>query len=365
MEELNKNHIKEVLNKDIGPTKIDSRILSLFLKQLSLLLSSGVALDESLKIIENQKIDKKLTKALSNINSDLSKGLSVYKAFLNNKSYFNPMILAFIKSGDKSGRLSEVLDNLSYYIYEDSKNKSAMKQALTYPIILLVVTIAIVAVIVSFVLPTFVGVFETSGQSLPIPTKILLSIANFFDKYGILIILVIIALIISYIILRRDKEIRLKLDRFNFLYLPFKKYRMLNLEYQFTSLLHILRMGDIELVDSMKIIKDSFKNLYIKEIIDQVVLDISHGRSLSISISSKEIFSPLFISMIKIGEDSGNMDESLKKASEYYANDYIFRMKRLGQLAEPVMILIMSLVVGFVVFSIAIPIFDSVNNISY
>ena len=355
----------EVLNKDIGPTKIDSRILSLFLKQLSLLLSSGVALDESLMIIENQKIDKKLTKALANINSDLSKGLSVYQAFLNNKSYFNPMILAFIKSGDKSGRLAEVLDNLSNYIYEDSKNKSAMKQALTYPIILLVVTIAIVNIIVTFVLPTFIGVFETSGQSLPLSTKILLSIGNFIDEYGGVIVLIALALIISYIILRRDRDIRLKIDRFNFLHLPFKKYRILSLEYQFTSLLYILRMGDIDLIDSLKIIKDSFKNLYIKEIIDQIVFDLAHGRSLNESIRSKEIFSPLFTSMIKIGEDSGNMDKSLKKASEYYANDYIFRMKKLGQLAEPVMILIMSLIVGFVVFSIAIPIFDSVNNISY
>ena len=143
MNRLDKNKIKDVLHKDISSTKINSRILSLFLKQLSLLLSSGIGLDKSLYIIEKQNLDNKLTKALASINKDLDSGYSIYEAFYNNKKSFDPLIIAFIKSGDESGKMAEILDELSFYIEEDSKNKTAFKQALIYPIILLLVCIAI------------------------------------------------------------------------------------------------------------------------------------------------------------------------------------------------------------------------------
>ena len=365
MNTIDINKIKEVLNKDISSTKINSRILSLFLKQLSLLLSSGIALDISLRIIERQNLDKKLTKALASINADLDKGYSVYEAFRHNNKFFNPLIIAFIKTGDESGRMPEVLDELSLYIEEDGKNKAAFKQALTYPIILLVVMIAIIGLLTSFVLPTFQDVFESSGQSLPFGTRVLMDISGFFKNYGFLVFIILLAFLISIIVLRKDEAIKYKLDEFNFLNLPFFKFRRLKLEYQFTSLLYILRSGDINIISSLYIIRDSFPNTYIKEIINQLIVELRDGYSISFSLANKDIFSPLFLSMVKIGEDSGNLVESLKKSSEYYANDYIYKLRRMSQIAEPAIIIFMSLIVAFVVFSVAIPIFDSVNNIAY
>jgi hypothetical protein len=362
---LDKNKIKDVLHKDISSTKINSRILSLFLKQLSLLLSSGIGLDKSLYIIEKQNLDNKLTKALASINKDLDSGYSIYEAFYNNKKSFDPLIIAFIKSGDESGKMAEILDELSFYIEEDSKNKTAFKQALIYPIILLLVCIAIVGLLVNFVLPTFQEVFDSSGQSLPKATIILINIANFFKDYGLVFMIFIVVIVISIFILRKDEVIRFKLDKFNFLKLPFSSFRRLKLEYQFTSLLYILRRGDINIVSSLYIIKDSFTNTYIKMIIDELIIDLKNGYNLSSSLANKNIFFPLFLSMIKIGEDSGNLIESLKKSSEYYANDYIYKLRRMSQVAEPAIIIFMSLIVAFVVFSVAIPIFDSVNNIAY
>ena len=365
MNRLDKNKIKDVLHKDISSTKINSRILSLFLKQLSLLLSSGIGLDKSLYIIEKQNLDNKLTKALASINKDLDSGYSIYEAFYNNKKSFDPLIIAFIKSGDESGKMAEILDELSFYIEEDSKNKTAFKQALIYPIILLLVCIAIVGLLVNFVLPTFQEVFDSSGQSLPKATIILINIANFFKDYGLVFMIFIVVIVISIFILRKDEVIRFKLDKFNFLKLPFSSFRRLKLEYQFTSLLYILRRGDINIVSSLYIIKDSFTNTYIKMIIDELIIDLKNGYNLSSSLANKNIFFPLFLSMIKIGEDSGNLIESLKKSSEYYANDYIYKLRRMSQVAEPAIIIFMSLIVAFVVFSVAIPIFDSVNNIAY
>ena len=361
MNDLNK--IKAILNKDIIPQKVNSRVMSLFLKQLSLLLNSGISVDTSLKIIENQKIDKNITKALANVNLDLDRGLSIYEAFTNNEKYFNPMIIAFIKSGDKSGKFSEILDDLSAYIGEEDKNKSTIKEALTYPVILFFMTILIVVLILNFVLPTFQNLFAESGQSLPTTTKILLAISEFINNYGFIILIFVIFIVFSILILKRDKELAYKIDKFHYRYFPFRNLRQEKLEYQISSLLFILRSGDIEINDSLRLVKESFKNTYVKDEIDKITKDLDRGMTLSNSIEDKKDFSPLFKSMIKIGEDSGNLLEALKKSSQYYANDYIYKLKRIANLAEPIMIIFMSIIVGFVVFSIAIPIFDSVNAI--
>ena len=361
MNDLNK--IKDILNKDIIPQKVNSRVMSLFLKQLSLLLNSGISIDTSLKIIENQKIDKNITKALANVNLDLDRGLSIYESFTNNEKYFNPMIIAFIKSGDKSGKFSEILDDLSAYIGEEDKNKSTIKEALTYPVILFFMTILIVVLILNFVLPTFQNLFAESGQSLPTTTKILLAMSEFINNYGFIILLLIILIVFSILILKRDKDLAYKIDKFHYKHFPFRNLRQEKLEYQISSLLFILRSGDIEINDSLRLVKESFKNTYVKDEIDKIIEDLDCGMTLSNSIEDKKDFSPLFKSMIKIGEDSGNLLEALKKSSQYYANDYIYKLKRIANLAEPIMIIFMSIIVGFVVFSIAIPIFDSVNAI--
>lgn len=365
MADLDLNKIKNFLNKDISSKKIDSRIMSLFLKQLSLLLGAGVALDESLKIIEEQKLDKKLNITLHNINIELSRGLSVDQAFEINKEYFNPMIVAFIKSGSQSGRMSEVLEELSTYIDEDSKNKKIIQQALAYPLIVFVVMIIIIIVVMNFVLPSFENVFESFGKQLPLMTRILMGISRFFANRGLYLLLILVLIIISIVFLRKDESIRLKLDKFHFLNLPFFKYRRLGLEYQLTSLLYILKTGDIDIIKSLEIIRESFNNTYIKEVLNQIIKDLKRGYSLSKSMAEKDIFSPLLVSMLKIGEDSGEMTLALKKSSDYFSSDYIYKLKHISTLAEPIMIIIMSILVGFVVFAIALPIFESVNGISF
>lgn len=365
MASLDLNKIKDFLNKDISSVKIDSRIMSLFLKQLSLLVDAGLPLDKSLRIIEEQKLDKKLSSALHKINIDLSKGVSIDNSFDKHKKYFNPMVVAFIKSGGKSGRMAEVLDELSIYISEESKNKKIIQQALTYPIMILIILLILVIVVMNFVLPTFTSIFESFGKDLPLATKILIDISSFFKDYGLYLAMFISLLVVSIIILRKDILIRFKLDRFNFLYLPFFKYRRLSLEYQLTSLLYILKTGDIDIVTSLDIIKESFKNTYVRDVLNEVILDLNKGYNLSPSLASKNIFSPLLISMVKIGEDSGEMTSALKKSSEYFSNDYIYKLRHISTLAEPVMIIIMSIFVAFVVFAIALPIFESVNGVGY
>ncbi len=362
MKELNK--LRAILYKDIGIKKINSNILSLFLKQLSLLINSSVSIYDSIKIIIDQRLDKKLNKALVNISLDLKHGNGAYEAFSKEEKSFGPIITAFIKSGDASGKMSEILDELSTYLNEESKNKNKIIEALIYPIILLSVTIVVVVIILTKVLPTFIEVFKDNGAKLPKSTKILLSISSFINKNGLNILILVFILILSITILRKKEKYKFILDEAIFNSIFLKKFRILNVEYQMASLLFILKKGDVDIIESIEIIKNSFNNLYLKSILNKVIYSLQLGNSLSDSLNNEKVFTKLFIAMIKVGEDSGDMITSLKKASDYYANEYIYRLKRVSSMAEPFLILFMALIVGFVVFSVAIPMFDSVNNIN-
>lgn len=357
--------LRAFLNKDIGIKKINSNILSLFLKQLSLLIDSSVSIYDSLLIIIDQSLDKKLNKALVNISLSLKRGDGAYESFLKEEKAFGSIITAFIRSGDASGKMPEILDELSGYLTEESKNKNKIIEALIYPIILLVVTIFVVILILTKVLPTFIEVFEDNGARLPRSTRILLSTSSFISKNGLYLIFIFLFFIFLIFLLRKREDYRFKIDKFLFNSIFFKKFRMINIEYKMTSLLFILKKGDVDIIESVNIIKKSFKNLYLRYILDKVQYSLELGNSLSDSLENKNVFTKLFIAMIRVGEDSGDMVDSLRKSKDYYANEYIYRLKRLSSMAEPFLILFMALLVGFVVFSVAIPMFDSVNNVNF
>ena len=363
MNKLKLKGISDLLSKDIYPARISSRITSLFLKQLSLLLNSGLNLNESLVIIKNQNLDKRLSKVLSSVLINLDKGYSTFDAFNNTSNAFSPMLLAFIKSGEESGKLGEILDDLAEYISTDTKNKAKIKQAFIYPIILLIVTVIVVILIVTLVMPTFIETFNSSDMKLPLNTIILIGLTNFLEKNALILLFLILLITSLFLYLRTKEKSRYKIDKFIFKNLPFKDLRLLNYEYQISSLLYILRSGDINIIECINIIESSISNHYLKERLLYVKNSLMMGLSLNDALAKEGIFTNLLVSMIKVGEDSGNLVKALEKSSEYYSSEYIFRLQRFSKLIEPLLILIMAAVVGFVVFSVTIPMFDSVNAI--
>lgn len=358
------NRIVKFLNKDIGPKRIDSRLMSLFLNELSLLLNSGISLYDSLKIIKKQGSHKKIEKAIDIILNQLEKGRSPYQAFKEAEGYFSDLILAFIKTGSKTGKLGGIFGNLSDFIYEESKNKSIIKQAMTYPLIVLFVSILVIITIINFVMPSFIEIFDKSDMALPLMTRILIGISNFFARNHLLILLIIGLIVLAVLALRTNYKKKVKMDEFLFKFRPIHKLNRLRVEYQLTSIYYILKSGDIDTIETFLILADSYKNTYIKEVILKIKDDINKGDSLSLAFKKAGIFSPLLLSMVEIGTETSKLDETMKKANEFFANEYIFRIRKISSLAEPLMILLMGLLVAFVVFSVSIPMFDSINGIS-
>lgn len=356
-----KKRIIDLLNKDIGPKRIPLRLVSLFLKQLSLLLNSGHSFKKSLEIIRGNQLDKRISKALSIVLDQLDRGEGPYEAFLGAGAYFTPMLISFIRTGLRSGRLSYILDDLADFYIEDSKNKSTIKEALAYPILLLVVTFLVVGAILTFVMPSFIGVFRARDARLPLATRILIGLSNFMSENFLIIILLILVLILIFLLLRMNEDMSLRIDYLIYKFAPFKRLRKTQFEYQLSLTYSMLRRGGISDKDAFFTIKDAYKNTYVRQVIGHIEDDIERGLDLGQAFIRAGIFSNLFISMIRIGEETSSLDLTLEKISDYYRDEYIYRLKRLAKLSEPVLILIMSLIVAFVVFAVSIPMFDAVN----
>lgn len=357
--------IKKILNYEIGTKRLNPRILSLFLKQFSVLLKSGVPIDKSLETILKQNLDKKLDSSLNNILEKLNNGYDVFRAFKSEEKRFGPVTVSFIESGQETGNLSYSMDKLSYFINEKYENNNKIKQAFTYPIILLVVSILVISMIMQYVMPSFIEVFESMNENLPLSTRILIRLSEFSRDYSGLIFLILIIFVVLFFLFRMNKDFKYKSDRFLYRFPMFRKYRNTKIEYQISSLMYILYNGDVDIIKTINIIRYSIRNEYINYKLTKICKKIEKGYDISKAFEEEKIFSDLLISMISIGEDTGNLSETMEKTSDYFSKEYLFRLKRLSQIMEPVLIIIMSLIVAFIVFSVALPMFNTLDSMNY
>ncbi|MCI5839600.1 MAG: type II secretion system F family protein [Peptoniphilaceae bacterium] len=362
---MNLEKIKQILNTDIRSKKISLRVVSLFLKQLSVLINSSIPVDKAVEIIYNQNIDKKLNKSLENIKNSLSKGLDIYEAFSLEEKAFGTLIISFIRSGQKSGHMGDILNDLSNFFESEYENKSKIKQAFAYPILLMIITLIVVFIILKFVFPVFINIFNQSDIVLPLPTKILLKISYFLENDLYILLVCIGFFIIAFYFFSKKENNLLKLYEILYKLPLIGNFKKTKINYQISNLMYILINGRIPIVKSVQIIGDGFNNIYMKDIFKKIENDLLMGNTISKSFSNRKFFSNLFVSMLDVGEKTGSLIETMKKTSEYYVKEYIFKLKKLSEISEPILIIIMSIVVGFVVFSIAIPMFDSINALNY
>ncbi|MDO4593919.1 MAG: type II secretion system F family protein [Tissierellia bacterium] len=362
---MNFSKIRKGLEKEIISKKLNARINSLFLKQLSVLLKSDISIDKALNVIYNGHLDKKLDQSLKRVLNKIEEGKNVYESFENEQKRFGDILIAFIQSGQESGNLAEIINDLSDFIKEEYENENKIRQAFVYPIILMCVTFFVIVLILKFVMPNFIEIFDSMDQQLPTITLILLQISKFVRMYGVMIFIMLVLILIAIKILKYKEEIRFKFDKFYFFFPLFKKYRLTKIEYQISKLMHILVKGEVEILTAMDIIKKSFKNTYLKEKLFDISKKLEEGYDISESFRQQKIFSNLLISMIEVGENTGNLSDTLKKSAEYFSSEYLFRLKKLSEIMEPLLIIIMSVIVGFIIFSIALPMFDSINALNY
>lgn len=350
-------------NISLKTNKIMTKELSIFCKQLYEIIHVGVNLTEGLQIVIEQIRNKKLRYIITDVLIQIKKGNTFHTSFLKYENIFGSLFLSLIKAGEISGKLDSVIDQMSIYYEKQYKLENAIKTAMIYPSIVLIISVIVAIFMVTQILPMFISMYENSGLILPLSTIILIKLSNIIRSYGLLILIIFTMGLVSFTLLTKRDNIKYFIDYLK-LKIPLYK-RFLDVVYstRFTSMLSTLIGSGVSIVKSLDITSKSIGNLYIYERIIQIKESVRRGELLSISIEKQNCFLPLVHSMIRIGENSGMLDEILEKSSLYLTDEMDYTVKNFTSYIEPVMIIIMAIIIGFVALGIITPMFDMINVI--
>ncbi len=338
--------------------RIKERELMVVTKQLSSMLASGLPLDEALNIIAEQAESKRMGEILYTVKLDVQGGSSLSQALRKFKDVFPPIYINMVRAGEQTGNLDGVLGRLADMMEKRLALKRKVKGALIYPTIVSIVAVGVIALIMTFVIPTFAEMYNSSGMHLPLPTQIVINISLFMKHYFWYMLIALVAFIvvlrISY---KKVYSVRRVMDKL-LLNMPIfgvlvRKGSIAN----FATILSSLSASGIDILDSLEISAKTAGNVIIEETLMEVKEMVRRGDNLSFAMASVGEFPDMVIQMVSVGEETGTLDEMMAKVSKYYEDEVDNAVKNLTNMIEPIIIIVLGGIIGFLVISMYLPIF--------
>ena len=335
--------------------KIKLKDISLFCKQMSVMLESGIPLNNAVDILEQQATSKNLKSSLKIVSKSLKEGSQLSKAMLDQEGMFPDLLIRMVQAGEKTGKLDEVLEKMSEHYNKELKTSRQIRGAMIYPAVLAFLAVGAVLALLYIVIPSFSGIFEQSGMAMPLPTRIVLAASNFVRSYWYILFGVTGILVFLFLRYRSTEAGRYQLDRLK-LNLPVIKGPMQKIvTARFASTLAILTSAGIPLVEAIESAAATTNNAVVIEKMKIANEGLQKGERLTGMITSTGLFPPMMLSMVKIGEESGSLESMLVKTSDYYEEELETAIKQLLSLLEPAMIIVMGVIIGGIVASVMLP----------
>ncbi len=339
-------------------TRIRRRDITLFTRQLADLLESGLPLMRTLDVLREQMENPRLQEVLADLASQIRDGRSLSDALAIYPRVFSPLYVSMVRSGEVGGMLGEVLARLADFAEKEEELHVKMRSALAYPILILLVGMGTIAVLLMFVVPKLVLLFQEVGQILPLPTRVLIGLSQWFVSYWWLV--VSIAGLGVFLVRRGglSQGARLAIDRIK-LRLPVCGSLIKKVEIaRFARSLATLLSHGVPILQGMQVVVQATGNELLRGEFQQIGEQLKGGDSLSQGMRRGRIFPALVTHMVAVGEEAGSLDRSLFKIADTYEREADRAMKLMTSLVEPVMILIMGSLVGFIVIAMLLPIFE-------
>lgn len=358
-----KIELQEQKSKDVGDIglfqkKVKIKDISVFCKQLYTMLNAGMPLSNALDVLADQTENKVLRLTTKDVYSQVQTGAILSQAMKKHKKIFPNLLITMVEAGEMTGNLDNVLAKMSEHYEKENKINSKIKGAMVYPAVLSVAAVAVVIFLLTFIMPTFTGMFTSSGVELPLPTRILMGISDAIKNYWYIFIAVIGAIIFSINRYGKTETGKRQFDNLK-LRIPVVGPSVTKIATsRFTRTLSTLMASGIPIVPAMEAAANVTNNQIVIDGIKKVVEDVKKGLSISYLLKTMHFFPPMVISMVGIGEESGSLEDMLSKTADYYDEELDASIQKMLALLEPLLILFMGVIVGFIVISMMLPIFD-------
>ncbi|KPL60817.1 type II secretion system F family protein [Rossellomorea vietnamensis] len=353
-----------LMTKDItigNPVKLQHLVI--FLRQFATLLQAGVTVVDATHILSEQTESKALGKALKEIEDELRDGNPLSEAFSRHKKIFEPLLINMMKAGEASGSLDETLEGLATHYEKQHTTRQKIVSALAYPMVVGVIAIGVVIFLLAAVVPTFVNMLNDFGGELPAITQFVIASSEFMQKFWYLIILFFVFIAVTLSILRKDKRSKYYLD-YAILRLPiFGKMLQKAVLARMTRTLSSLFSSSVPILQALSIVEKVVENEVVARVIGESRRSLEKGTSLTDPMKRHWAFPPLVTQMIAIGEETGSLDSMLAKVADFYEKEVESATDRLKSLIEPLMIVMLAGLVGTIVTSILVPMFEIFNSV--
>ena len=338
--------------------KIGSRDLTTFTRQLSNLLGSGVTLLRALDVLADQTENSYLARIVRDIHDQVKDGKTLSQSLAGHPKIFSSVYVNMVGSGEVGGSLEDVLNRLADFAEKEDEVRTKIHTAMAYPILMAVVGVGTIIVLLAFVIPKLVTMFEDMGQILPLPTRMLVSLSGWLTSYWWLIAALIFLIIFVVKRRQRSQEGRLAMDRLK-LRMPLLGDLIQKAEIaRFGRTLGTLLSNGVPILQSIDVVSQTMTNEVLRQEVKKLHTNVAQGLSLTRSIKENSQFPGFVVNLVAVGEEGGLLERSLLRIADTYEREVDRTVKVMTALLEPAMILVMGGVVGFIVISMLLPIFQ-------
>jgi type IV pilus assembly protein PilC len=337
---------------------ISLKEISIVCRLFATMIDAGLPLVSSLNVLIEQTDNPRIKKALQDVYKKVKEGETLSRSLGDHPSIFPGLMVNMVEAGEVGGVLDTVLNRLASHFEKEHKMNEKIKSALTYPAVVSVMAVLSVLFILTFVLPTFVQMFDNMKMELPLLTRILLAISSILRNYAPILIVLTAAGAYGLKIAYQREQTRQIIDA---LTLRTPVVGMLSRKIgiaRFSRTLSTLLHGGVPIITALEVVQKTIGNLSMMKALEQAKSGIKEGMGLASTLAQSKVFTPMVVQMVSIGEESGALDKMLEKIADFYESDVDDIVTRLSSIIEPIIIGVLGVIIGIIIIAIMVPLFD-------
>jgi len=339
--------------------------LAIFARQFSTMLDAGVSLIRCLDVLQAQTNNARLRKILMDLSARVESGESLSRSMARHPKAFSQLIIGLIRAGEVGGVLEESLQRIAAFLEKDVQLRRKIRSALTYPVIVLLVAIGILIFLVSWLVPQFAQLFKELGiKEMPAPTQFLIDLSALFTQRWYVVIIAVVAILIAYKLFVSTRVGRRVADRVKLRVPVFGPLHHKIVMARFSRTMGTLLASGVPILQAMETVAGVVGNSVVSDAVIESRARIREGEKIADPLQRSKMFPPMVVHMVSVGEESGSLDHMLNKIADFYENEVEMTIASLTAAIEPVMIVLLGVIVGFIVISMFLPMIEVISNLS-
>lgn len=336
--------------------RVKTRDIVFFCKQFGVMLGAGISIGGALNILGQQSENPTLQKVVQEIDKDVQKGSNLSDAMAKHRD-FPGLLINMVRSGEATGNMDAVMGKMATHFEKQLELQRTVKKAMTYPIMVMVTIVAVIFILMIWVIPGFVDIFNDTGVQMPLATRMVIGVSDWMRARWYILFGAIAAMIAGFIMAKKTDQGKRFFDNMAISMPGFSNLKKKSLTALFSDTLSLLVTSGVPVFQSLEIVRQVLDNTIAKEEMDHILTSVREGNTISNALLGSRIYPPMMISMLKIGEETGALDEMLLETSEYYNAEVEVAVDQLTTMIEPIMIAFIAVVVGGIMMAVLLPTF--------